>query len=236
MLISEPTALVTDWLLAGVAVGLGSRLARVGARTRRRAPQLWSAAFLAGAAAALAGGAVHGFAASLSSIARGALWKVVLAGSGLAAGLILAGAAVAALHGTWRRVLLSGTTGQLAVYLALVSRSDDVRIAVWNGVATILVVLALALGRVRDDSPRFAWLLLALALSAAGLGVQRSRVSVALLNHNDLCHVLQTVALWSFYRAGLRLPDRAPRGVDGTPHDHTGRGDWRPATASSRPG
>ena len=27
------------------------------------------------------------------------------------------------------------------------------------------------------------------------------------LNHNDLCHVLQTAALWPFYRAGLRLRD-----------------------------
>jgi hypothetical protein len=27
-------------------------------------------------------------------------------------------------------------------------------------------------------------------------------------NHNDVCHVIQTVALWPFYRAGLRLRDR----------------------------
>ena len=104
--------------------------------------------------------------------------------------------------------LLAGAAGQLAVYLVLVSGSNDVRLAVWNGAVTIVVVLALALATASHDPRRLAWILLALGLSAAGLAVQRSGIAVALLNHNDVCHVLQTVALWPFYRAGLRLSDR----------------------------
>jgi hypothetical protein len=97
----------------------------------------------------------------------------------------------------------------MALYLCLVWGSDDIRHAVWNGAATILAVLALALATALQDSRRLAGIVLALVLSAAGLAAQRTRVAIAILNHNDVCHVLQTLALWPFYRAGLRL--HAPR-------------------------
>lgn len=205
MHLSEPTTLVSNWVLAAVAVALAARLHRTGAGEERRAQRLWAAAFLAGAAGALAGGIVHGFAASLSPVAHTVLWKIALAGCGLASSLILAGTVLATLGGTWRRAFLAGVAGQLAVYLALVSGSDDIRHAVWNGAVTILAVLALALGTAFHDARRLAWILLALGLSAAGLAAQRARVATAILNHNDVCHVLQTAALWPFYRAGLRL-------------------------------
>ena len=215
MHLSEPTTLASDWVLAAVAAALGTRLLREGGR--RPAPRLWAAAFLAGAVAALAGGTVHGFAAYLSPLAHDALWKVVLVGAGLAGSLILAGSLLVTLHGTWRRALLAAAAAQLAAYLAVVSGSDDIRHAVWNATATILAVLALALASARHDSRRLAWILLALGLSAAGLGAQRAGVSAAILNHNDVCHVLQAAALWPFYRAGLRL--RVPREGPPRPED-----------------
>lgn len=229
MLLSEPTTLASDWALAAVAVVLGARLHRTGARDERRARRLWAAAFLAGALAALAGGIVHGFAPLLSPLAHAVVWKIVLVGTGLAGSLILAGTALATLSGTWRGALLTGVAGQLAVYLALVSGSDDVRHAVWNGAVTILAVLTLALATAAHDYRRLAWMMLALGLSAAGLAAQRAGVAAAALNHNDVCHVLQTVALWPFYRAGLRLHDRASLRDEATRP--------RPGAArSSRPG
>jgi hypothetical protein len=208
MHLSEPTTLVSDWVLAAVAVALGVRLLRAGGRESRPATRLWAVAFLAGAAAALAGGTVHGFTRSLSPAVHAALWKTVLVGSGLAGSLLLAGIALPTLGGPWRRAFLAGAAGQLAGYLVLVSRSDDVAHAVWNGAATILAVLALALASARRDVRRLGWILLALGLTAAGLAAQRAGVRVAILNHNDVCHVLQTAALWPFYRAGLRLGRR----------------------------
>jgi hypothetical protein len=208
--LSEPTTLASDWVLAAVAVALGVWLYRAGAGEGRRAQRLWAAAFLAGAAAALAGGAVHGFAASLSPLAHDLLWKTVLVGVGLAGSLILAGAVIATLGGSWRTAFLAGAAGQLAVYLTLVSGSNDVRLAVWNGAVTIVALLALAPTTASRDPGRLAWILLALGLTAAGLVVQRSGLAAGILNHNDICHVLQTAALWPFYRAGLRLRDRGP--------------------------
>jgi MFS family permease len=209
--LSEPTTLVSNWVLAAVALTLGARLHRAGAGPEGRARRLWAAAFVAGAAAALAGGAVHGFAASLTPVGHAVLWKTVLVGVGLAGSLILAGAVLATLTGPWRTAFLAGAAGQLAVYLALVSGSNDVRLAVWNGAVTILALLALAPAAASHAPRRLAWILLALGLSAAGLVVQRSELAAGILNHNDVCHVLQTAALWPFYRAGLLLHDRGRR-------------------------
>ncbi len=211
--LSEPATLASDWVLAAVAVALGIGLFRAATGERRRARRLWAAAFLAGAAAALAGGAAHGFAASLSLLAHGVLWKTVLVGTGLAGGLMLAGTVLATLGGSWRTGLLAGAAGQLAFYLALVAGSNDVRLAVWNGAITIVVLLGLVLATASHDPRRLAWILLALGLSAAGLAVQRSGLTVGFLNHNDVSHVLQTAALWPFYRAGLRLRDRGRSGL-----------------------
>jgi hypothetical protein len=104
--------------------------------------------------------------------------------------------------------LLAGTAGQLGVYLLLVSSSNDVRIAVGNGVLTILALLALVVATAAQAPERLAFILLALGLSAAALVVQRTGLAAGILNHNDVCHVLQTAALWPFYLAGRRLIDR----------------------------
>jgi hypothetical protein len=98
--------------------------------------------------------------------------------------------------------------GQLAVYLALVSVSNDVRLAVGNGAVTILALLTLAPATASHHPRRLGWILLALGLTTAGLLAQRSGLAAGLLNHNDVCHVLQTAALWPFFRAGLLLRDR----------------------------
>jgi hypothetical protein len=50
---------------------------------------------------------------------------------------------------------------------------------------------------------------LGLAFAAAGLWAQRAGLAFSVLNHNDVCHGLQAVSLWPFYRAGLALREAA---------------------------
>ena len=53
---------------------------------------------------------------------------------------------------------------------------------------------------------------------AAGIAAQQARVpGPGPFNHNDVCHVLQTAALWPFYRIGRRLRDAEPSGPPLTP-------------------
>jgi hypothetical protein len=205
MTITEPTTLASDWLLAAVALGLGWRLRTAGMADAGRPQRLWSAAFLAGAATAFAGGVVHGFAGMLSTDAHAVLWAVVRVGAGLTGSLLLAGSVLAAATGRPRLLLLGVAAGQLAFYLLVVGGRDDIRPAVWNGAATIALTLGLTVASTAGDRLRLAWVAAGLALAAAGLGAQRSGLAISILNHNDLCHGLQTASLWPFYRAGVGL-------------------------------
>ena len=205
MSLSEPATLLTDYLLAAVAVALGVRLAREAA-AGDDGRRLWAAAFLAGAVAALAGGTVHGFRASLPPTARAALWGTYLVGVGLAGGLLLFGLVMATLRGAWRRAGLALTAAKLAVYLVVVTRSGLTRDAVGDATATILLVLVLAVAAARRDPRLIGWMLLGLGIAGVGLVVQAAGLAPHLrFNHNDTCHVLLAASLLPFYRAGLRL-------------------------------
>jgi hypothetical protein len=92
------------------------------------------------------------------------------------------------------------------IELAMIGGSGLSRDAVWAGAVSLVLLLALSLSRARTDPESLGWLLLGLALAGAGLAVQATRLTLhPSFNHNDLCHVLLTAALWPFYRAGLRL-------------------------------
>lgn len=201
---TEPTTLLTDWLLAAVAIGLGVRLAA--AATGSRARQLWAVAFVVGGCAAFAGGAVHGLRAWLDPLLTAWLWQCALLGSALAGTLLLAGATLDALRGAALKLALVGVAAKLAVELTVIAGSGLTRYAVWAGAVSVVLLLALALWRARTDPETLGWLLLALALAGAGLAVQAARVTLhPHFNHNDACHVLLTAALWPFYRSALRL-------------------------------
>jgi hypothetical protein len=213
--ISEPTTLLTDYLLAAVALWLGGRLAAESSRTGSWPQRLWAVAFAVGAAAAAAGGTVHGLRAVLGPMARGFLWQCALLGSALAGALLVAGVVLRLVHDRRRRLpALALVAAGLAVELALISSAGLTRHAVWAGAATIAALVGLTLALARTDKAPLAWLLLGLALAGAGLAVQAARVSPhADFNHNDLCHVLLTAALWPIYRAGLCLKPSTPQSI-----------------------
>lgn len=203
--------LLTDYALAALAVALGARLARTGGVAHETTRRLWTAAFLWGGAAALAGGTVHGFSASLAPVARTALWKTFIVGSGAACALVSAGTALSTLRGTWLRAALLGTAGKLALVLFLASRSDLALVAVADAAVTIAFLLTASLAKAGGDPRQLGWLLLALAGTATGLAVQRSGIPwSAWVDHNDACHLLLTAALWPFYRVGLAASGPTP--------------------------
>jgi hypothetical protein len=203
--ISEPSTLLTDYLLAAVASALGARL-WAGAAPSALARRLWAAAFLVGAAAAAAGGTVHGFRASLAPALERALWSGCLMAAALAGALLVGGAACHVLRGAARSSVLVGGTLVLIVQLGVLFVEPVTRHAAWAGAYWIVALLALiassAAGRVALLAP----IALGLTLVGAALVVQRAGWGLhAHFNHNDLSHVLMTLALWPIYRAGLRL-------------------------------
>ena len=210
MSISEPSSLLTDYVLGAVALAFAVRLAAAPARGDRTARSWWAAAFALGTLAALAGGTVHGFVAWLPPGWRAALWATTLMSTALAGTLLLAGAARYALRGIPRSLTLTAAAAALAVELGLLWCEPHTRHVVSAGALKIGWLLALLAWKARGSRGALAPVVLGLATAATALAVQRAGLSLnAHFNHNDLAHVLLTAALWPFYRAALCLDARS---------------------------
>jgi hypothetical protein len=164
-------------------------------------------AFALGAIAAFAGGTEHGLRPWLDQDTRARLRQCAFLGSAAAGLLLVAGVAWVATGGHRRRLLLAGLGGLLVAELALVAGTSAAREAAIAGAINVALLLGLALHQARGrDARLLARLAGGLALAAAGLAVQVAGIAPhAHFNHDDLCHVLLTAALWPFYRAGAAL-------------------------------
>lgn len=210
MSISEPSSLLTDYLLGAVALAFAVRLAAAPPRGDNTARRSWTAAFALGAVAALAGGTVHGFAACLPPRWRDALWVGTLFTLALTGTLLLAGAARHALCGLPRILTLMTAAAALVAELSLLSCEPRARHVVSAAALKIGWLLALLAWKARGSGGALAPVALGLAIAATALAAQRSGLSLhAHFNHNDLAHVLLTAALWPFYRAALCLDARS---------------------------
>ena len=89
MSLSEPTTLITDYVLAVVSAAFGAALLR--SRTHR-GTLLWSIGFLSLAAAGLTGGTFHGFRLMMSESAHRSLWNMTCLLIGASAGFMISGA------------------------------------------------------------------------------------------------------------------------------------------------
>ena len=91
MTISEPTTLITDYLLAVVSTVFGFVLIR--ARTHRGS-LLWSIGFLTLAGAGLTGGSFHGFRLMMTDNAHRSLWNITCLLIGASAAFMISGAII----------------------------------------------------------------------------------------------------------------------------------------------
>ena len=76
MRITEPTTMVTDYVLALLGAWFGWRLVSGGREAGELSRVLWGVSFLAMAVAAAAGGTAHGFAEALGGVEGTWVWKL----------------------------------------------------------------------------------------------------------------------------------------------------------------
>ena len=181
---SEPTTVLTDYALAAVSIFLGLKLVEKS--------KFWALAFLALGLGAMLGGTWHGF------LQNDVLWKATTLSVGVTSFGMVAGSANASTTGKLRTGLIAFAAGKLFAYAAWMLRHDDfVWVVADTGVA-LLLVAALHLWRFNG------WILAGVAVSVlAGLAQASGLALHAHFNHNDLYHVLQTAAMFAFYR-GVR--------------------------------
>jgi membrane-bound metal-dependent hydrolase YbcI (DUF457 family) len=212
MTIAEPATTLTDYAMGAVGLVFGGRLVASAARGRHTARALWGTALAATGAAALIGGTSHGFGPYLSTGARWALWRATYGTVGVANLLILAAAAMIALRGAARRAVIVLLSARLVLYLALIAWRPDFRYVVYDYGVTLLALAAFAFHRGLRGHGGAAWLMAGIGVSLAGALMQRGGVALHRhFNHNDLFHVLQTIGIYFYYRAGALLETPADR-------------------------
>ncbi|MBL6721064.1 MAG: hypothetical protein ISQ08_06600 [Planctomycetes bacterium] len=207
MTITEPATLITDWLLALLAIvlarGLTQRDARPGVRVSgpgsgapEAAARALRAHLLLSAAGAVLGGTEHGFKLHLSPTALDLIWSGTLVLLMLASGALLGFAtALWATPGARRALNATGLIGVLAgLALGVPSGAFEAVLLVW--VSITLVVLALTVPAWRRGRAGAGAVLASLATSVLGAGIQAAGLAPhPAFNHNDLFHVVQMYAL-----------------------------------------
>jgi hypothetical protein len=185
---SEPATVITDYILGAVAAWVALQLFR----RPQRAQRFWALAFAALAVGAFLGGTWHGF------FRNPLLWKATLLSVGLASFGMVAGSGLS----IGSRLLAILAALKLLLYTGWMLFHDQfIYVVVDTGIA-LLVVAAIHLSRWNGA------MLAGVALSVIAGLVQASGFRLhEHFNHNDLYHVIQTVAVIFLYRGARRLAD-----------------------------
>lgn len=202
-MITEPSTLITDLLLAALAGGLAARLWKR-ASSHDRAAKLWAAGLGSIALAAAAGGFFHGFRLLLGQVAATGLWKLAVLSIGAADLLLLAGALVAWVPPRVRRALLTVLSLKFLLYAGWMTFHDAFLYVILEYAPSLVLLGALALWSISRRSARGgAQIILGVVISIAAAVILATGLSMHRhLNHNDLYHLVQMAAVWSFYRGG----------------------------------
>lgn len=200
----EPATTVTDFLLVLECGWFAVALARRPAGFTRAA---FVVLFAAVAAAAFAGGTVHGFFPSADGAVSEALWVVTLLALGVtsaamcavATGIGFPRAGSASLGG-----ILAGGWLLYAAAVLWVSRDFFIAIAAYLPAALYLMAV-LARSWMRCRPPGAAAGIIGVMVASAGAAAQQAGVGVhpVHFDHNAVYHLVQAVALYLLYRAAL---------------------------------
>jgi hypothetical protein len=215
-MITEPTTLATDYVLGALCAVLAWRLRAAARATNQRAVRFWAFAFAATAFGSFAGGTYHGFSTVLSPGFAAALWTLTTIVVGLAACLLLSAALVAAVRPQTRRGLLFAVWAQFAGYaIWMFWHEAFVNVIVEYGAAMLAtLVLQIATPGLRR-APSARWIVAGVAVTILAAAVQQSGFNLHKnLNHNDLQHLVQMVAVSLLYKGGAKLRDAGPGDVD----------------------
>jgi hypothetical protein len=213
--ISEPTTLVTDYMLGTLSELCGVFLLKQNLTLRQTSIRLWAFALMAAAMGSYVGGTYHGFQHALSVPVAALLWKVTTISMGVASFLLLAAAINSAFAGQDRRWLLAGAALKLTIYVLWMLGHDEFRFVIYDYGSTLVILMLLVVaGRTHGVSGHRAYIASGILVSIAAAAVQQSGVRLHQhFNHNDLMHVVQMGGVWLLYKGGARLRDAG--GFDG---------------------
>jgi hypothetical protein len=208
--ITEPTTVLTNVVLAGLAFVLGARLGYGAAAEGSASGSFLALGLFVTAVAAAFGAAAHGLDPVTDREQRQRCWRAALYATGLVGSATIASVAFFAARGAVRTAILLLAGLKVLAYFVSVARRPEFRVAAADYGSALAVLLAGAMyAMARWRSPGTGWLAAGVGVSLVAMLVQVRRVSPhRYFNHNDLYHVVQMAALYLFYRGGALLVDR----------------------------
>ena len=208
--ITEPTTVLTNVVLAGVAFVLGARLGYGAAAEGSASGSFIALGLLATSVAAAFGAAAHGIDRRTDREQHDRCWRVALYVTGFIGAGSMASVACFTARGSIRNAILIVSGLKLLAYFVRVARRPDFRVAAADYGAALAVLLVGSLyAMVRWRLPGTGWMVAGVGVSlVAGLVQVRRIAPHRWFNHNDLYHVVQIAALYLFYRGGALLVDR----------------------------
>jgi hypothetical protein len=207
--ISEPTTLITDYLLGTLAECCALLLLRRNRALRQQSVQLWAYALIGTALASYVGGTYHGFQHTLGIAVASVLWKATTLAMGAASFFLLAAAFTAAFSGRDRRWLIGAAALKFIIYAVWMLGHDEFRFVIYDYGSTLAILLLLLIAeRTTGLSGHRAYIASGILVSIAAASVQQSGFRLHRhFNHNDLMHVIQMAGVWLLYQGGARLRD-----------------------------
>lgn len=211
---TEPDVALTDYLLTAECAVLSWLICRLPAGSGLRVP--FALFFAASAAAALAGGTVHGFFLDGGSGSAVVLWRTALLALGVSAycGWVI-GARLLLSPPAARRVHAAAAAGWVAYAVVVVTTIDRFWVAIANyAPAVLFLALGLAAAYRRRPARPLAMGLVGLGLTVVAALVQRLHVAVhpVFFNHNALYHLIQAAAFLLIFSAARYLVTNHPGG------------------------
>jgi hypothetical protein len=196
--VSEPITALTDFVLAAIAAFWAVLVFR---SSDRRAPRLFAVALAAIAGSTFTGGLYH-------TVPGRWLWTATALLAGLVSFFLGSSVAVAFLSAASARTARVILLVQLCVYAIAALFIDDFLLVIADYGSVMLAILVLCAIRWSEAAAR--WIAAAIVISFAASAVQMTSIRVGPLNHNDVYHVVDVVALYCFYRGGMLLTKVPP--------------------------
>jgi hypothetical protein len=208
--LAEPTTVLTNVVLAIVAFVLAGRLGYQASLEGAAAGACLAGGFIATGVAAAFGATAHGLDPVVDAHLRARFWKGALYTLGLSSVSVIASVAFFTARGTARSAFFTFAFIKFIVFVLVVMRKPEFRVAAVDyGAALAVLLVGACYALIRWHQPGATWLIAGVVVSLIAGLVQAFRVSPhRWFNQNDLFHVIEIVALYFFFRGGSLLVDR----------------------------
>lgn len=193
--ISEPSTLLTDYLLAAFCMIFAYKLKK---NADQPLAHYWSWIFLAIAGSAICGGTFHSFYHFLNPVLIRWLWLATLYSLSLAAAFLLLSVHEKFKFKKYIKVLIGGKFFAFLFIYTFIDASFILAILDYGSALTICVyvIARSSLCSLHEKMMFFGGFLLSMI---AAVVQQLQIVNLGFLNHNDIYHLIQLLALYFFF-------------------------------------